>query len=155
MLGPEYPGCERAVVVTGMNGYAPVRDGGTVIVFVIHEVDGWTTVRGAGRQQGTVHPSAVHAGAAEFRQRGRMNVHDAARERPRYIGRNVLQIAGEHDEIGHVTIDDARERNFFWSKTRRADLRRDPRATRAIQRRGGRAIRGENHAVSGAPVAER
>src|SRR6266850_57466 len=85
------------------NGADALEDDGTIIVFLINEMDGATGDFAAVGEDGLVDVEAVHATSAEAGEEGGMNIDDAA-----VIARGDVEHAkpaGEADEIDFVLVE--------------------------------------------------
>ena len=86
------------------------RDQRTLVVFGGDVVDADRALPRAGRQHRAVRSQAVHAPAAETRQRRRMDVDDAAWVARDHLRGDALHEAGQHDQADTVRFEMAEHR---------------------------------------------
>ena len=71
---------ERMLVVAVTDGNGPLRDHGTVVVDVVHEMHRHAGLACARGEHGTMHARAVHPRATEVGKQRGMHVEQASRE---------------------------------------------------------------------------
>ncbi len=144
MLDPEDPLGERLGRVIREDRHGPLRDDRARVVALVDEVDRRPAHPHAGSQHSFVHPPPVQPGAAERRERPRMDVHHPGPVGAHHLGRHEPQVAGEDHVLDRVLSQNLEERPSegpgFRVVSRPHDGAGHPGALRALQRANARPV---------------
>src|SRR5665213_582992 len=105
MLGAKHSRRKRVLIIVVEDWYRPVRDRRAVIVLVVDKMNRGSTELCTGRQHRAMYSSTEHPGAAKYRQRTGVDIHDPSRESARNVRRHELQVSREHKEIDGMFVE--------------------------------------------------